>query len=392
MKRIKSESKNSVLVCGLMSGTSLDGVDAALVRLGRDRNGVSISRVAFLHKPFPGGLKALLLKNSTREESNVENIARLNFLLGEISADAVRDVARKAGIAPSRIALIGSHGQTISHLPNAQRLFGKKIAATLQIGDPSVIAARTGILTIGDFRVADVAVGGQGAPLVPYFDWLVFRSRSRNRVLLNIGGIANLTLLPAGCPLDKVRAFDTGPGNMIVDMLMRRLYGRQFDMEGRTALSGNVVTSLLAGVMKNKYFRRPLPKSTGREEFGSGFVSDFLKRAGKATKRDIIATASMITPLAVYDAFKRYARWNRSADDVIVSGGGVRNKFFLTALRELFGEGVVKTTDEFGIPAEEKEAICFAVFAYETLAGRAVNIPAVTGAKRRVVLGKICQP
>jgi len=374
-----------------MSGTSLDGVDAALVRLHTDRKGLSITRVAFLHKSFPVGLKALLLKNSTREGSNVEDIARLNFLLGEISADAVLSVARKARVTTSRIALIGSHGQTISHLPNSKRFFGRKIAATLQIGDPSVIAARTGILTIGDFRVADVAVGGQGAPLVPYFDWLVFRSRSRNRVLLNIGGIANLTLLPAGCPLDRVSALDTGPGNMIVDTLMQRLYGRQLDLDGRTALSGNVDAILLATVLKNKYFRRPLPKSTGREEFGSEFVTAFLKRAGKARKKDIIATASMITPLAVYDAVNRYARWNRSVDDLIVSGGGVRNKFFLTALRELFGEGVVKTTDEFGIPASEKEAICFAVLAYETLSGRAANLPSVTGARRRVVLGKICQ-
>jgi anhydro-N-acetylmuramic acid kinase len=375
-----------------MSGTSLDGVDAVLVRLQRRDDGFSIRRLAFSHTSYPRGLKAMLLKNSARDSSNVEDIARLNFLLGGISADAVRKVARKGGIAATKIQLIGSHGQTIAHLPRPMRLFRKKISATLQIGDPSVIAAQTGVPTIGDFRVADVAVGGQGAPLVPYFDWLVFRSKSRNRVLLNIGGIANLTLLPAGCSLNDVRAFDTGPGNMVVDALMQRFYGRQFDVNGRSAAGGRVAKDLLAKAMRNEYFRRPLPKSAGREEFGDRFVAGFLKSTAKMKKRDIIATASVVTPLAIHEACMRYGRWKGGIDDLIISGGGARNKFFMTTLRELFGGAAVKTTDEFGIPVQEKEAICFAVLAYETFMGRAANLPSVTGARRRVVLGKICQP
>ena len=375
-----------------MSGTSLDGIDASLVRLRRTRGGLHISRIAFHHQPFPRGVKAALLSNSTREGSNVEDIARLNFLHGELSAEVVKKVARKAGVPLARLDLIGSHGQTISHLPGPVRFLGRNISATLQIGDPSVIAVRTGVVTVGDFRVGDVAAGGQGAPLVPYFDWLMFRSRTRNRMVLNIGGIANMTLLPPGCAQGEVRAFDTGPGNMVVDALMRRLYGRPFDANGYTAMSGEIIGSLLSSTMKHPYFRRSLPKSTGREEFGERFVASFLRKAGKARKRDIIATASLVTTLAVYDASRRYARGGRRVDDLIVSGGGTKNRFFLAVLKELFGNDTVKLTDEFGIPSGEKEAICFAVLAFETLSGRAANLPSVTGASHSVVLGKICHP
>jgi anhydro-N-acetylmuramic acid kinase len=208
---------------------------------------------------------------------------------------------------------------------------------------------------------------------------------------LNIGGIANMTLLPPGCSQQEVVAFDTGPGNMVVDALVHRLYKRPFDAGGRIALSGEIIGGLLASTMKNPYFKRPLPKSTGREEFGERFVSSFLRGAGKARKRDIVATASLVTVFAIYDAWRRHSDGNR-VNDLIISGGGVKNMFFLTALKELFGSETVRLSDEFGIPAGEKEAVCFAALAFETLSGRTANLPSVTGARRRVVLGKLCQP
>jgi anhydro-N-acetylmuramic acid kinase len=210
--------------------------------------------------------------------------------------------------------------------------------------------------------------------------------------VLNIGGIANVTMLPPACRQERVIAFDTGPGNMVVDALMKRLYRRDYDVDGRTALAGEIIIPLLASTMKHPYFRHPLPKSTGREEFGDRFVSAFMRQAGKVRKRDMIATASLVTPLAVHDAWRRYSNGTRYVDDLIVSGGGARNRFFLAALEELFGSKVVRLSDEFGIPWGEKEAICFAVLAFETFAGRTSNLPSVTGAARRMVLGKICQP
>lgn len=385
------QPKSQMLVCGVMSGTSLDGIDAVLVKISTRRSGLAVRRVAFSHRSFQPGLRARLLANSSSESSSVEDITRLNVVMGELIADAVRVVARKGRVPLSSVDLIGSHGQTICHLPAPRWVAGKRVSATLQIGDPSVIAARTGIPTIGDFRSADMAHGGQGAPLVPLFDWLMFRSPSRTRVLLNLGGIANISFLPAGCRKDEVIAFDTGPGNMVVDALMRRMYGKPMDRNGRTALSGRIVPGLLDEAMGHRYFRRSPPKSAGREDFGETFVRRFMKHPPHS-RRDRIATASFVTPLAVYDACSRFLPPSAPIDDLIVSGGGAKNRFFMKVLREFFGAAVVKDSAQFGIPAEEKEAICFAVLAWETAHGRPGNLPLVTGAKREVVLGKYCRP
>ena len=219
----------SRLVIGLMSGTSLDGIDAVLLRVRGSGLATRFHQLAYLERPFPVGLRRLLLRNSQPETSRVDEIARLNFLLAELYAEAVQELVRSAGVRLSSIFCIGSHGQTIQHLPQPHRVLGRRIRATMQIGDPSVLASLTGVTTVGDFRVADMAVGGQGAPLVPYVDWLVFRSRSVNRLMLNIGGIANVTVLPKNCIVDDVLAFDTGPGNMVVDSLMHEFYGKPFD-------------------------------------------------------------------------------------------------------------------------------------------------------------------
>jgi anhydro-N-acetylmuramic acid kinase len=382
--------KSSSLVVGLMSGTSLDGIDAVLVRIRGAGPATRFQQLAYVRTPFPRGVRKLILKNSYPGTSRVDEIARLNMLLAELYTDAVRAVMRAGKKRMKDLDLIGSHGQTVQHLPRPATMFGRTIRATLQIGDPSALAALTGVTTVGDFRVADMALGGQGAPLVPYFDWLVFRSRTKNRVLLNIGGIANVTVLPKNSGPGGVFAFDTGPGNMVVDSLMHEFYGKPFDLGGRTAARGDVSLELFSTMMRHPYLRTRPPKSTGREEFGPGYVTTLLRRAKGYAREDIIATASQFTAFAIYEGYKRFVLRTMVADEVIVSGGGARNTYMMDELRRYFDGAPVRPVEHFGIAAEAKEAICFAVLAHETMAGRPSNLPGVTGARKPVVLGKIC--
>jgi len=271
-------------------------------------------------------------------------------------------------------------------------MLGRTVRATLQIGDPSVLATLTGITTVGDFRVADMAVGGQGAPLVPYVDWMLFRSSRRNRLMLNIGGIANITVLPRGCTADQVIAFDTGPGNMVVDSLMHEFYGKPFDTDGKTAASGAVSLDLFRWMARHPYLKARPPKSTGREEFGQEFVESLMLHGKGYDREDVVATASQFTAFAVHDAYKRFVRRKMVTDEVIVSGGGARNRFFLDELQRYFPGAHVCTVEEFGFSSDAKEALCFALLANETLARRPTNLPSVTGARKHVVLGKVCYP
>lgn len=373
-----------------MSGTSLDGIDAVLVRIRGAGPSTRFTQLACVRTPFPRGVRKLILKNSSPGTSRVDEIARLNMLLAHLYADAVHAVVRAGKKTIGELDLIGSHGQTIQHLPRPAMMFGRKIRTTLQIGDPSALAALTGVTTVGDFRVADMALGGQGAPLVPYFDWLLFRSRTRNRLLLNIGGIANVTVLPKNSRPEDVFAFDTGPGNMVVDSLMHEFYGKPFDLEGRTAARGDVSLELFSMLMRHPYLKTRPPKSTGREEFGAEFVSTLLGRAKGFAREDIIATASQFTAFAVYEGYKRFVLKTMVADEVIVSGGGARNAYVMDELKRYFDGAAVRPVEHFGIAAEAKEAVCFAVLAHETMAGRPTNLPGVTGAHKRVILGKIC--
>ncbi len=375
-----------------MSGTSLDGIDAVLLRLRGAGASTKFKQLAFHHQRFPRGLRGLLLKSSTPHSSSVDEIARLNVLLAHLYGDAARTVSKKAGLPLSRVDLIGSHGQTIQHLPNSTRMFGKSISATLQIGDPSALAALTGVVTVGDFRPADMAVGGQGAPLVPYFDWLAFRSKGENRILLNIGGIANITVLPSNCSPDEVTAFDTGPGNMVIDALMRRFYNRAYDRNGTTASSGMVIHELFDWMKRHAYLKQKPPKSTGREMFGTKFVEALLEQARGYDRKDIIATASEFTAYAVYEGVKKFALKKHQAGQLIVSGGGARNNYLMAALRRYFAPAKVHSIDRFGVSSEAKEAICFAILANECIAGNPANMPSVTGAKKKIILGKICRP
>ncbi len=377
-------------IAGLMSGTSLDGVDAVLMRVRGSGALTEFTLLSHIALKFSPDLRKMLLKNSDPETSRVDEITRLNVLLAHTYADAVHSVARKAGIALSRISLIGSHGQTLHHLPKAHKMFGRTIRSTLQIGDPSVLAALTGITTVGDFRVADMAVGGEGAPLVPYFDWLAFRSRTKNRILLNVGGIANLTVMPRNCTLDQVTAFDTGPGNMITDALMQKLFRKRFDRNGAVASRGMISNDLLRWMSGHPFLKRKPPKSTGREEFGSLFVDALLKRAKNFDKADIIATTSHFTSQSVFDSYRRFVEKKIHADELIISGGGAKNNFLVQSLQRQFKNIPIRSSDEFGVPYDAKEAMCFAILANETMAGNPANIPSVTGATKKVVLGKIC--
>ena len=373
-----------------MSGTSADGIDAVLLDVEGSGTLTKFRQRGFVTSPYPPGYRRFLLAQSDARTARLDSVARLDFLIAEFFADAARKVARKAGKRMEAIELIGTHGQTIHHLPRRVRMFGRAVRSTLQIGNPSVIAKLTGVVTVGDFRPADIAVGGTGAPLVPYLDYILYRSRSKTRVLLNIGGIANLTMLPKGSGLGDVVAFDTGPGNMLIDGLMERFFGRPFDKDGRIAGSGKIIPALLRRLLQHLYLRMPPPKSTGREEFGAKLLEKIPKWSGGAVHEDIITTVSEFTALSIFLSTARFLRVR--IDELLVSGGGVHNDYIMDALRRYF-EGVeVKATDDVGCPADAKEAICFALLANETIRGNPSNVPGATGARKRTVLGTICLP
>jgi anhydro-N-acetylmuramic acid kinase len=393
-KLSKIALKKRKIVIGLMSGTSLDGVDAALVEIKNNGANTKLKLLEFVSPAFPKGLAEVILKNSIPGGGRISEICRLNALLPLIYADAVKKLLAKAKFPPDKVDLIGSHGQTIHHLPSKEKYFGHSFGSTLQIGDPAALAKLTGIITIGDFRTGDVALGGQGAPLIPYFDYIMFRSASKNRALLNIGGISNFTIIKKKSATDELTAFDAGPGNMLSDFLAGLFWQKKFDKNGATALSGTVNPELFNElVSKDIFINAPPPKSTGREYYNSGYVDWALKKYNRLNNADFLATVSMLTPFSVYKNYESHIKAKTTIDELIVSGGGAKNKFFIKHLKELFGKSVsVKNINEFGLSSDAKEAVCFAVFANECVSGNPVNLPGVTGAKRKTILGKICLP
>ena len=368
-------------VAGLMSGTSADGVDVAIV----DITGRDVTLRAFATVPYSPALRRDVLKLCDASTARVDDLCRLNFALGETFASALIKVAARRRIALGTIDLIGSHGQTVCHLPKG------KPPSTLQIAEPAVIAERTDITTVADFRVADVAAGGEGAPLVPYTDYLLFRDPKRSRAVQNIGGIANVTYLPARAKVADVIAFDTGPGNMVIDHVVRlATRGKQkYDRGGRLAAAGEVNTALLKELMRHTFLSRTPPKSTGREAFGAAFSKGVYARARKrkVSPRDVVATVTAFTAQSIADAYRRFLP--AMPDEVILSGGGVHNRTLVGRLKEELPESDVRSMADFGIDPDAKEAISFAILAAETIRGRPANVPSATGAARRVVLGKI---
>jgi anhydro-N-acetylmuramic acid kinase len=378
-----------------MAGTSLDGVDAALVRLAGPATAPRVRLLEFISVPYPAGVRRRVLRVAAGQPVPAGEISQLNFLLGTLFADSALQVCRKAGVTPGQLAGIGSHGQTIFHQGNATREEGHKISSTLQIAEPAVIAERTGAPVVADFRTADMAAGGQGAPLVPLVDYLLLRDRKQGTVALNIGGIANITVIPAGAAAEDVYGFDTGPGNMIIDGLVRTFTRgrRNYDSEGRMAARGKVLDDLLARLLKFPFFSKRPPRSAGREQFGEEFIKRFfMNRFRDACSQDLLRTANELTARTVAGALQCFVFPRAGVDRLVASGGGTHNRLLLNRIHELLPEIKVITSDALGLPVDAKEAIAFAVLADRTLHGLPGNLPAVTGARRAVVLGSVSRP
>lgn len=370
-----------------MSGTSADGVDVAVIDIGP--RGVEV--VAFGTVAYPASLRQRVFHLFDPKTARIDDLCHLNVVLGEVFAEALVRVCKRSRVRLDSIDLVGSHGQTVCHLPEGRRWGKRRVRSTLQIGEPCVIAERTGITTVADFRPRDVAAGGEGAPLVPYVDYLLLADKRRSRAVQNIGGIANVTYLPAGGGVEDVIAFDTGPGNMMIDRVVERVTRgrRAYDAGGRTAARGTVDETLLAELLRHPYLKRRPPKSTGRETFGAPCADAVYDRARakRIPPPDILATVTALTAESIALAYRRHLPGG--VDEVILCGGGARNRTLVGRLRTLVAPAIVLRTDDFGLDADAKEAVSFAVLAYETLRGRPGNVPAATGAKRPVVLGKI---
>jgi anhydro-N-acetylmuramic acid kinase len=374
-------------VLGLMSGTSADGIDAALTDITGAPPHLNARLILHTHIPFTSEQRAEIFALFEPTTGSVDRICHMNFQLGEWFAAAALQALAQADLKPTDIDLIGSHGQTIYHAVDAD----SPIKSTLQIGEEAVIAARTGVTTVADFRVADVAAGGQGAPLVSYVDWLLLRHESRCRSIQNIGGIANVTYLPPGDDDSAVIAFDTGPGNMLIDAAVNRVTdGEQtYDEDGAFAASGNIDRALLAELMAHPFLSQRPPKTTGREQFGMRYANELWSRAQSQgiSDADLVATLTAFTADSIADAYRHFLP--QMPDEVILGGGGAKNPTLLTLLRKALDPIAVTTHEAVGIPDDAKEALAFAVLAYETLHGRAGNLPNCTGASRRAVLGKL---
>ncbi len=390
----KLKNKRKKYVAGLMSGTSLDGVDAVLLEIEGNGESTKFKILKFSSFPFHNSIKEHLLKLSSSKTAMVDDICTDNFLLAYIYSDAVKQLCKKADFPISKLDFIGSHGQTIRHLPNKTELFGYKISSTLQIGDPSVIAKLTGVLTVGDFRVADMALGGEGAPLIPYFDYIFFNNKNLNRALLNIGGIANITVIKKNSLPENVFAFDTGPGNMLIDFLSKKFFNEEFDCNGKIAASGKTDFLLLKYLIENdKFLLKHPPKSTGREYYGINYLKKPLKKFQNISKNDFLKTITEFTAYSVYNNYRLFIKNNIEIDELIISGGGAKNKTLVSLIKKYFGNKTkINNITKYGINPKEKEAVCFAILANETIAGNCSNLPNVTGSKSKTVLGKICLP
>ena len=382
-----------LLVLGLMSGTSADGIDVALARFSGASPQLNAKLLRHTSFNFPPALRKEILRVAEQQPISAGELSQMNFRLGHIYADAALAACKKFKVAPSRINLIGNHGQTIFHQGQPVSYFGRSTASTLQIGEGSAIAARTGITTVSDFRPADMALGGQGAPLVPYVDYLLYRHPKLGRVSLNLGGIANITVIPANAKPSQVFAFDTGPANMLIDALVQRFtHGRQrFDKDARLAQSGRAIPALLNELMKDAYLKLAPPKSTGREYYGRSYVQKVLAlgRKHRAKPADLIRAATIFTALSVVDALHRFVLSKDKIHQLIVSGGGARNPLILAQLSAALPYIEVAPSSHLGVPEDAKEAFAFALLAYETFHQRPANLPSATGARGPAILGKI---
>jgi len=397
-------SNGSALCVGLMAGTSLDGIDAALVRIDGHARDAKVELLAFTTTPYPNAVRAELLALYDDQTNALARLSSLNVVIGALFAEATLAICAEGGIDPAALEMIGSHGQTVWHQPLPDPALPLSTTSTIQIGEAAVIAERTGAPVMADFRVGDIAVGGQGAPLAPYFDWAIFSDGSRNRAVQNIGGIGNITWLPATGTVDDVIAFDTGPGNMLIDGVVARLTNgaQTYDRNGAMASAGTSIPGMLGHLLEDAYLRQPPPKTTGREYYGAAMVSSLLADADlepgalaggdidAATRRracDLVATVTAFTAESIADACRRWLP--AMPDDLLVNGGGCRNPVLMRMLADALPGTTVRATDAVGIDGDAKEAMLFALLAHDALAGLPTNIPRATGASRAVPLGKL---
>jgi anhydro-N-acetylmuramic acid kinase len=388
-----------MIVAGVMSGTSADGINVALVRMDANsrRGHITFKLLGHAEHSYPKKVREAVLAAMNASTASVADLARLNFLLGELYSDAVLAAQRQFRM---KVKLVGCHGQTLYHQGEPRRFLGRNLATTWQTGEASIIAARVGVPVVSDFRPADMAAGGKGAPLVPYLDYMLFRDSGMGRIVQNIGGIANLTAIPAGASANDVIAFDTGPGNMVIDAVTEKLFGQPFDRNGKIAASGKVLDKVILKFLQRHFFKQEPPKTAGREEFGREFVAEFLRSCGRFRKQDAVATVTALTAKSIAQAISHHAMQNSTFarkpafSEMILSGGGAKNSTLVAMLTsELAPLGLrLRFTDEFGLPSEAKEATAFAVLAHETWHRRPSNVPSATGAKRAAVLGKISYP
>ena len=376
------------IVAGIMSGTSLDGADAAIVRLAGSGREVTVDTLGFVSRSYPEDLQERLAAQVEAETSDVRGLALLHAALAETWADAVRDAMHAAGLDMEDLDLVGSHGQTVQHIPGLVPIAGREIRATLQVGDPARLAVRLGVPVIADFRSADVALGGQGAPLAPYLDDCLFAHKTETRGLLNLGGCANITVLAAGGGPGDTYAFDTGPANLVADALALRFTGEPFDRNGALAARGTPDLNLVRRLIAEDPFRQPPPKSTGRAAFGKAFV-DQLVADGPARPEDLLATAVALTALSIADAVERFVP--ERLDRVIASGGGVRNPALMRAIRDALAVPL-ETTEAYGLDPDAKEAVLFALLAHEWANGVRTGLPGVTGASQPAMQGALYLP
>lgn len=382
---MRGEKRNFVI--GLNSGTSFDGVDAVLVKFIEDS--IKPYFIDGVVCEYPGAIEEKirrLINAETRHVVSLQEISQLNFLLGEIFADAALKIMKKNKLGIEDILLIGSHGQTIFHMPRLEVISGKKIRSTFQIGESSVIAQRTRIITVSNFRESDIACGGQGAPLVPFLDYVFFGKDKEIKATLNIGGIANVTLVDKNLsPL----AFDIGPGNALIDLACKKYFGMDYDDNGKIAKNGKILYKKVENALRDEYFREKPPKTTGKEYFNNAFIQKYFSNVRK--KEDKIATITYFTARTIQEAFIDFVFPKHDVKEIVVSGGGVRNKTLMKQLALLLPDIKFTISDKYGLPSKYKEAILFATLAYTCYKGIPNNVPSCTGAKKKVILGKVTE-
>ena len=373
---------------GLMSGTSLDGVDSVLVDIEGSGISTKINVIGFNTYEIPQEIKKEIKQACSLDKSSSRLICSLNFKIGYLFSECVKNICSDCEFDINNLDFIASHGQTIYHIPEDDN---DAVKSTLQIGESSVIAYETKTKVISNFRVMDMAAGGEGAPLVPFSEYILYSNKNEGVLLQNIGGIGNVTVIPRNSSIDDIYAFDTGPGNMIIDEVMFKLFGKRYDSNGNVAASGVVIDKMLLDLMSEPYIQLKPPKTTGREKFGEQYVRELLHKYGDLNKEDIIATVTMFTAKSIAENYRNFVLNRHKIDKIILGGGGAHNSTLVKFLKELLPEVSVLTQEEVGYSSDAKEAIAFVVLGNETMHRSFSNVPSATGAKEKVILGTICE-